>query len=160
MSTDDQPPWFCVRVKPRREADVAHQYRIRGLVHYLPVMKGRAGTAPLFPSYLFVRHGIIIIALTSSIYAIEPVRTTSRQVARLTDSAIDQVRQLEREAAGWTILPGAARPVRPGDPVRVERGPLAGMVAEVLAMQPHQRALLLLGSIGRASVSASWLSAA
>jgi transcriptional antiterminator RfaH len=124
--------WACAQLKPQGERLALHCLTLAGYETYLPrlreqrVRQGRRVQVcpPLFPGYCF-------IAIELQWHAARWAPGVARIVldgaapARVPDNVIAEIRS--RERAGLVEL--AKRPLaRPGDPVRVIRGPFEGHV--------------------------------
>jgi len=67
------------------------------------------------------------------------------------DAVIDEIRS--RERGGLIELPKPPR-ARPGDAVRILRGPFEGKLAVYAGMKPRARVEVLLGLLGRVTLAA------
>jgi transcriptional antiterminator RfaH len=160
------PFWAAVRAQPQREALAAHFLGLRGYTVYLPrlrehrVSRGAQIEArpPLFPGYLFVEivagwwearwcPGTLGLVMNSGL------------PARVPDRVVDGIRKRERN--GLIELPRPPK-FRPGNRVRVLRGPFAGHIGLYAGMKPRERVevlLSLLGSQQRVTLAASTVEA-
>jgi transcription antitermination factor NusG len=109
----------------------------------------------LFPGYCFVWIELQWTAACRCIGVVGLIMGTGQQPAKVTDSIIDGLRA--REKNGFVVLP--PKPTfRPGDPVRVIHGPLAGRLGLYEGMRARQRVEVLLGllrvNVPRAAIEA------
>lgn len=152
--------WYLAQLKPNAAAIAQRNLERQGFRTFLPVEegtrrhRGRFVTAerPLFPGYVFVafdaEHG--------------PWRqiNSTRGIARLVSFGRDpapvpralMARLGEGGAAAQARVPRALP--RPGDRVRVTKGPFADFLAEIERVAPDRRVWILLELMGgRARVS-------
>jgi transcriptional antiterminator RfaH len=156
------PFWTVARLQPQRERLALHCLALYGFETYLPRVRetrttsrvvGLAGTirrrkveveAPLFPGYCFILielqwHGVNMAA------GVIRLLMDGQQPARVLDAIIDGIR--EREVGGVVRLPKPPR-LKPGDRVRVVRGPFEGHFGLYDGMAPHDRVMVLLSLLG------------
>src|SRR5262249_6580305 len=144
--------WACARLEPRREALAAHCLALAGFSVYTPrlreqrVLRGRhvEVNPPLFPGYCFVA---IVLQWHAARWCPGVIRLVmdGAQPARVLDAVIDEIRA--RERGGLIELPKPPL-ARPGDAVRILRGPFAGRLAIYAGMKPRQRVEVLLSLLG------------
>ena len=148
--------WHVVYTKPRQETIALTQLERQGYPCYLPlreVEKLRRGrktrvSEPLFNRYLFIRLGT---GLESPGWA--PIRSTlgvshllrfGDTPARVDDALIAQLRRHEQSASA------TAEPLyQPGDRVRIEEGPYAGLLAIYEMDDGDERARVLIELLRR-----------
>jgi hypothetical protein len=65
---------------------------------------------------------------------------------------IDAIKKSEKD--GLVVLPEPPR-LRPGDPIRVTRGLLTGVLGLYAGQRGHQRVAVLLAALGRVTLPAS-----
>ena len=102
---------------------------------------------PLFPNYLFVQVAADKIRLRAlrSTFGVRKLVTVGERPAVLPSVFIDQLRA--REIDGAVARPSV--PFKPGESVRVVRGPFAGAVAQVLELEEKDRVIILLNLLQR-----------
>src|SRR5215813_2495642 len=90
---------------------------------------------------------------TVGVYSVGVVRLVmdGAAPARVPDAVIDEIRS--RERGGLIELPKPPR-ARPGDAVRILRGPFEGKLAVYAGMKPRARVEVLLGLLGRVTLAA------
>src|SRR5262245_2739772 len=153
--------WACAQLQPRREALAVHCLALAGFSVYTPrlreqrVLRGRRVevSPPLFPGYAFVAIELQWHAARWS-PGVARIVMDGVQPACVPNAVIDEIRA--REVRGLIELPKPPR-VRPGDAVRILRGPFAGKLAIYAGMKPRARVevlLALLGSSQRVTVAA------
>ena len=116
-------------------------------------------TPLLFPAYAFV---FIRLQWHAARWAPGVIRLVmdGAQPARVPDAVIDEIRS--RERGGLIELP-KPQPARPGDAVRILRGPFEGRLGIYHGMKPRQHIevlLSLLGSSQRVMLAADAVEAA
>jgi transcriptional antiterminator RfaH len=146
--------WAVARSEPGREATAVNFLGRGGYGTYLPRIRewrinhGRrvAVTPPLFPNYLFCR---IEAGWWSARWCIgvAAMILSGDQPARVPDAVIAELQGRERD--GYVELPEPPR-LKPGDPIRVTAGALAGMVGLYAGLRGHERVAVLLGVLGTA----------
>src|SRR5262249_33044970 len=140
--------WVCAQLQPRREALAAHCLALAGFSVYTPrlreqrVLRGRRVevSPPLFPGYAFV---LIELQWHSARWTAGVIRLVmdGAAPARVPDAVIAEIRS--REVAGLIELPKPPL-ARPGDAVRILRGPFEGRLAIYHGMKPKARVEILL----------------
>jgi transcriptional antiterminator RfaH len=146
------PFWACAQLQPQRERLALHCLALAGYTTYLPrlrqhrVSRGRRleTTPALFPGYAFV---LIELQWHAARWAPGVVRVVldGASPARVPDAVIAEIRSRERN--GLVELPKRP-PARPGDPVRVLRGPLEGHLGLYAGMKGRARVEVLLTLLG------------
>lgn len=130
--------WWCLHTRPRQEKTLARRFRSLGLGHFLPQVErlgrtpgGRAtrSLVPLFPGYVFAHcepQRLIDTRVQAALANVLPVHDQVRLRADLM-----QVHELL--TSGLAVQ---AEPVHPpGCVVRIQTGPLQGLVGTVLRRQ-------------------------
>ena len=128
--------WYAVHTKPHKERAVEELLLSRGIGAYLPVLRerkrgprGEAAERPFFSCYLFAQMNLDTVALSSVNWApgVNRVVSFGGQPAVVPEDVLDWLqRHLER------IDPRQFHrglPLRPGDRLRVAKGPLKGVEA-------------------------------
>jgi transcription antitermination factor NusG len=146
---DDDAPlppgcWYVLHTRPRAEKALARRFWARQVPFFLPVhpkpWHGRGRTllahVPLFPGYVFLRGQPAerLLALETNLVA---------RVLDVPDQAALQadLQRVQRLMASGVPLTPEAMP-RPGTPVRIRSGPLAGMEGTVLRCGSQWRLLV------------------
>jgi len=143
--------WIAARIEPRREALALHCLALNGYATYLPRIRERRmtrgrkvdATPALFPGYAFVEITLQWHAARWSPGVAALIMAGDGSPARVPDKVISDIRARERN--GFIMLPP---PLRPGDRVRVTRGPLEGLGGLCAGMAPRERVLVLLSMLG------------
>lgn len=150
------PRWYLVYSKPRQEEVASRNLRQQGFDTYLPLVRttrrraGRRITAveALFPRYLFVK-------LDPALDNWSPIRSTigvtslvrfGNEPAEVPESLLEFLRRREDDSGMQVVDTGK---LDPGQPVRVEEGPLAGYEGIFLARSGRDRVVVLLDILGR-----------
>lgn len=146
--------WYAIHTHPCREAVAAMNLERLGLEVFLPKMKqtksvwGVAKTIikPLFSGYLFARF-----SPATYLHLIQYARGVRRVVGNgerplpVDDEIIMAVRS-EMDEDGYVRI--TARPLRRGDRVMVQDGPLQGLIGTLdQEMDDRQRVIILLEAI-------------
>jgi transcriptional antiterminator RfaH len=159
--------WFVVVCNPKCERRAQLGLRRAGYQTYLPQTKRWVVHArkkeerenPLFPRYLFLGlRSDQDFWRMQGVNGVEGLVRNDNSPVRVSGELLGRI--LEREAAGefdFTRLPEAGPEYRAGEMVRLSKGALAGMVAEVSAMLSKGRVEVLvsfMGNVARAKVRA------
>jgi transcriptional antiterminator RfaH len=144
--------WCCAQTVPARESAAQHFLQIAGYTTYLPrlrVMRPSHGrrieTKPvLFPSYLFV---LITEGWWAARWCPNVIRllTAGEGPMHVPDAVVDAIRSRERN--GLVELPRRDR-LKPGDRVKITRGPLREQIGLYEGMRGNERVLVLLALLG------------
>jgi transcription elongation factor/antiterminator RfaH len=161
----NQEAWYVLHTKPHKESELNAYLQSTGIetycptIHVKPVNPRARRIRPYFPRYLFVYVRLDEIGLSTFRYAPGATRLVEfgGYPAKVSGEVIRQLkRHLEAvEAAGGFNLDG----LKPGDPVRIVGGPLAGYEAIFdFRLSGNDRVQVLLEMLGRqvhAQVSAN-----
>ena len=153
----DVEHWYAVHTKPRKERAVQSMLASRGIKTYLPLLKvtpkrtprGRP-EKPFFNGYLFAHLNLARVPLSSINWSPGVTRVVSfgGQPALVPDEVIGWLR--ERLAGIDTSDYHQGLPLRPGDRLRVTKGPLQGMEAIFeQRLSSGDRARVLIETLGR-----------
>lgn len=145
--------WRAVYCKPRQERKAEFHLENQGFEVFLPRVRvlqrstrKRSWTRiqPMFPRYLFVRlqaHADDWSAIRSTRGAVRLVRFGD-QVPPVPEQFIEALR--ERHAESGVIDISRAMAIKPGDPIEITDGALAGMRAVFQAESGEERVVILL----------------
>lgn len=121
-----QLPWFALRVRTCSERTVAERLSDRGIAVFVP--RDLAGRAA-FPGYLFARFYAREKA-SVLVKGVHSVLSIAGEPAAIPDAEIDSLRQVLETVV--VIQPSI---LAIGERVRVIRGPLTGVIGELLATE-------------------------
>jgi transcriptional antiterminator RfaH len=128
--------WYAVHTKPHKEQGVRELLLSRGIETYLPTLvessKGfprKEEQRPLFSCYLFVHLDLTRVALSAVNWSpgVNRVVSFGGQPAVVPDEVLQWLQQRLERIDSWHYYRGL--PLRPGDRLRVTKGPLKGMEA-------------------------------
>ena len=144
--------WAVARLEPRREQLALRCLGLAGYETYFPRLRehrishGRRIEVrpPLFPGYCFLTVEAQWYAARWSIGVIGLIMDGIRP-ACVADQIIDDLRKRERN--GLVELRKHPR-LKPGDQVRILRGPFVGQLGLYAGMRAHERVLVLLALLG------------
>jgi transcription antitermination factor NusG len=151
--------WACARTQPNREHFAESELSRRGYEVYSPriaehiIRRGRkvAVERSLFVNYIFV----VIEARWYDAHwcpgVISLLLGADGTPAKVPPKVITDLKSQERN--GLIRLPRPPR-FRPGDPVRVTRGMLAGLSGLYQGQRSHERIAILLASLGKVEIAA------
>jgi transcriptional antiterminator RfaH len=138
--------WACALTEQNREKVANRFLAMAGYETYCPMLESKRGTAPLFPSYLFVliaERGWWTARGTIGVRSI--VGAHIGEPARVPDSVISGLRA--REKNGLIQLPSKPG-LRRGDQVKILAGPFANQLALFDGMRGPERVMVLLALLG------------
>jgi transcription elongation factor/antiterminator RfaH len=152
----NQEAWYVLHTKPHKEGELNAYLQSTGIetyyptIHVNPVNPRARKIRPYFPRYLFVYVRLSEIGISTFRWAPGATRLVEfgGYPAKVPDGVIYQLkRHLEAvEAAGGFHLDG----LKPGDPVRIVDGPLAGYEAIFdVRLSGNDRVQVLLEMLGR-----------
>jgi transcription antitermination factor NusG len=147
--------WSCICSRPRWEKKLARWLQGRQIAHFLPVVyretssgrKRRLSAVPLMPGYLFLRGEVQKRDLAASGMVVRVLQPRSRAEA---NTLHRQLWSLWLALRHGSLLEAVARPMRPGDPVRVIGGPLRGAEGRFEGPGRHGRLLLTVDLVQQA----------
>ena len=147
--------WFAVHVKPRSEWCVAEALENKGYEQFLPHCecapalrhRSKGGRLPLFPGYVFCRYdssvGLMIVTTPGVLrvvgYGNIPAPVDEDEIAALRtimDSGLSP-----RELDKW----------EPGDRVRIEDGPLRGLIGTLARVNKRKHFVVSLTLLQRSA---------
>jgi transcription antitermination factor NusG len=147
--------WYTLYTKPHMETRVERSLAARGFQMFLPLLpatKKDPDERPLFPCYLFVQCDLE----SAPVEALRTIPGLRRMVAfdgrpaRVPDEAIELMKSSLRTIIGQGGLP--QHPFHPGDTVRLDSGPLAGLRAIFVGpTTPADRVQILIRFLGEAN---------
>jgi transcriptional antiterminator RfaH len=121
--------WYALYTKPNAEIKVARALCDQALEAYLPLLPAKPDrrAEPLFPCYLFVQCDLAATE-TANLAWTPGLRRIVKQAgspAVVPDAAITLIKTNLRQIETQGGLPN--HPFKPGDPVVIQEGPLAGL---------------------------------
>lgn len=147
--------WCAIQTKANKEREVEKRLSDLNLEVFLPWLRMRKRVAtkfqwvlvPLFPSYLFCR--LDLVASGKAARYCPGVRDFLKFGSAIAEVGDEIIRELRDRCPG-----GVARlepvPIRPGDVVRINEGPFAGLEAIFeRKMKGNERVAVLLEILGR-----------
>jgi transcription antitermination factor NusG len=156
--------WFAIQTKPKFEQTVSYALTAKGYESFVPMYKEPRKWSdrikliglPLFPGYVFWRNDgeRTLPALTTP--GVRSIVSFGRVPASIPDSEIDSVRRFiasELDVKPWPFL-------HVGRPVRIEKGPLAGVVGTIQEFKGTCRIVISISLLQRsisAEVDGSWV---
>jgi len=146
--------WFLAQLKPNCASIAEKNLNRQGFATFLPLeeeTKQRGGkfvtaVRPLFPGYIFVSFDVTNgpWRAVNSTSGITRLVSFGKAPAPVPLDLVSQL-MLRCETSG-NLLP--SKLLKPGDQVRVTRGPFADFVAEIEAIAPDRRVWVLLDIMG------------
>jgi len=150
----DAGDWYVVATKPRQELEARRQLENQGYTVFLPQLtlkKRRQGTwqrvvEPMFPGYVFVR---LLLGRDDP----APIRSTvgCRGLVRFGQQNVPVPRAVIAPLLNIGKEPRELDAgFKPGDKVRLEQGPFAGITAVFHMQKGEDRAQVLINLLGKA----------
>jgi len=152
----DKFRWYAVYTAPRAEKKVSERFSEAGIEHYLALQKVKRRWSdrvkevlmPVVNGYIFVRIPFVDFDKITKIYgAIAFVREGGRPVA-IPDNQIDNLR---------LMVEGSDEPVEfsqddfeRGESIIINKGPLQGMIGELIEVKGKHKVLIRLERFGSA----------
>jgi transcription antitermination factor NusG len=151
------PRWYACYTRARHEKRVADLLTERGIEVYLPLVplerrwkdRTKVVSFPMFTSYVF---GRFTLADAARVLAVPGVTTLVRSNGRplpIPDEELENVRLFAERLASGELETAPVPELRRGQWVRVEDGPLAGVVGIVVSRRGRRRVVVGLRSIGQ-----------
>ena len=165
VSSELNPSWFALQVKPRHEKKVAEALRRKDLEDFLPRYlalrrwsdRVKPLELPLFPGYVFCRfdrrHSLIALT-TPGVVSILGNGKTPVPVPDSEIACLQAIVQSRLPARPWPFL-------RIGQSVRLEYGPLAGLEGILLDFKGQYRVVVSVTMLQRSvavEIESWWLS--
>jgi len=154
MELQDEIHWYAVYTAPRAEKKVSERFCVAGIDHYLPLQKvQRRWTdrikeviVPVVHGYIFVRVPVTDFRKVLTIYgAISFVKEFSKPVP-IPDSQIAKLKlMVEFSEEPIEFL---TEDFEPGETVSVIRGPLQGLMGELLEIKGKHKVIVRLEKFG------------
>ena len=149
-----QLPWFALQVRSQREASVADHLAGNGYELLLPLYKLRKRwsdrireiDAPLFPGYLFCRlnpHDRLPILKTPGVLQIVGFKDGPSPIDEQEICAVRNLVASGAPSQPWPFL-------QIGDKVRIESGPLCGLVGILIQFRGKHRLIVSVTLLQRA----------
>jgi transcriptional antiterminator RfaH len=147
--------WYAIRTKVNREKDVEKRLRDLKLQVFLPWMRARRRIgsrfhwvlAPLFPGYVFCRLDMTLSGKAARYSpGVKDFLTFGSRIAEVSEAIIDALR--ERCPGGVAQIDPVD--AKPGDRVKINEGPFAGLEAIFeQKLRGSERVAVLLEILGR-----------
>jgi transcription antitermination factor NusG len=156
----EPPAWYAIWTRSHCERLVAQQLSAKNFSPFLPEMgvwskrvgKARLVHAPIFPSYLFLRHAMDKSSYIEILKARGVVRILEGGWTRLTPIPDEEVDAIQRVVdAGVPVFPHAY--FQQGDRVRVVEGPLTGLEGIFVRDKPSKGRLVVSINLLQTSVA-------
>jgi len=155
-----QSEWFALQVRTRAEHQVAMMLRAKGYEEFLPthsVKKKRVSyDEPLFPGYVFCRVSTHVYGLIVTTPGVIRIVEFGGKPAPIDPEEIRSIQVITNSQAPLCVWKG----LNVGDKVRVEEGPLQGVVGTLTSILSKQRLLVSIGMMMRtvvAEVDPEWV---
>jgi transcription antitermination factor NusG len=150
-------PWFALHIRIYKNDSVANSLRNKGFEVFAPsytakrVVAGRERKipAPLFPGYMFCSLDAAERLAVLTIPGVIRILGTGNAFTVIPTEEIEAIRRTV--ASGLPVEPFDA--VQPGELVRVQRGPLAGIQGEVVYHKGKHRLVLRLTALNDRAVA-------
>jgi transcription antitermination factor NusG len=151
--TSNSPPWFALIAKPRHEKSASRILNNKGLESFLPLYQARrqwtdrvqSVDLPLFPGYVFCRFEYerrLAVLTTPGVNSIIGFDNTPAPVP---DDEIARIQAIV--ASGLVSQPWPY--TRVGEPIRIDRGALAGMEGILLREKDSLRVVVTVEMLRR-----------
>lgn len=131
-------------VKTGHEKKVAERFHDNGIEHFLPMIRKRRSTQPMFPSYMFAHaaSGFRKILITSGV--LDFIRAGDGKPALVRQSIVDGIR-MRCDADGVEIVDRPS--FVPGQKVQIVEGVFEGWQGTIGRMSDQKRIEVLLSAV-------------
>ncbi|MBB3187236.1 UpxY family transcription antiterminator [Microbacter margulisiae] len=162
----DEPRWYAVYTAPRAEKKVSERFTEADIEHYLALQtvkrrwsdRIKEVIVPVIHGYIFVHIPTADFAKVTKIYgAIAFVRKDGKPVA-IPDSQMERFRMMVEYAD--ELVEFSMENFEPGETVKITKGPLAGVIGELVDIKGKHKVMIRLDQFGAAltTVPASFVS--
>jgi transcription antitermination factor NusG len=158
----DRPNWFALQVRTNRERQVSQMLRSKGYEEFLPIGRGRndsrSHAAPLFPGYVFCRIGPKVHGLIVTTPGVIRIVGFGGKPASIDPEEVRSIQLLVSSGAATCATWG----LQVGSKVRVEEGPLRGVIGTLTCVHKKTRLLVSINLMMRtviAEVCPEWVQA-
>ena len=157
-------PWYAVRVRSNREAVVSLHLRERGLEEFTPSYRVERQWSdrvklidhPLFPGYVFCRLNVNDRMPVLTVPGVVSLVGIGKQPVSIPEAEVERVRTMIR--SGVPVMPWPF--LKEGDPVLIERGPLAGLEGVLQKLKGKTRIVVSINLLQRsvsAEIDSAWI---
>ena len=159
MSQTDEFHWYAVYTAPRAEKKVSERFTQAEIEHYLPLQKVKHRWSdrvkevlvPVVNGYIFVRIPVTGFLKVTAIYgAIAFVREGGRPVA-IPDKQLDNLRIMVENAD--EPVEYSPKSFDRGETITIIKGPLEGMMGELIEIKGKHQVVVRLERFGYASTT-------
>ena len=149
----DSRRWFALRVKSQRERSIAASIGSRGFEEFLPLYQCRRRWSdrmksmelPLFPGYVFCRIDPLVRLPILTVPGVLHFVGIGKTPAPIDDAEMAAIQSAVR--SGLRVEPSAYLEI--GQRVRLEEGPLAGLVGILAEIRKQYRVVVSLSLLKR-----------
>ena len=160
MKTDDKLHWYVIYTKACQEKKVAEWLAKYGIEYYLAIQKEKHKWSDRYKIVDRLVIPRVIFLHTTYSDRMRPLKDWPGLYRFLTDNGpytpavvpdreMDMFRRMVSKSATPVTL--SDPPIQPGTKIRVKKGPLSGLEAELIEVNSRQHALVRLGKLGAAS---------
>ncbi|MGH1420101.1 MAG: transcription termination/antitermination protein NusG [Hyphomicrobiaceae bacterium] len=146
--------WLVVQTHPRREKEAIANLRRQNFNVYCPMLvqrirharRTRDASRPMFPSYVFVEYNPA--QRWRPILSTYAVRSVVRQGAKpslLNGAFIEEMKWREQNG----VITKPSSPYGVGQKIKLERGPLTGLVGKIIELRDNERMLVLMNLLNQ-----------
>jgi transcription antitermination factor NusG len=146
--------WYAVYTAPRAEKKVSERFTLEGIEHYLPLQtvkrrwsdRIKEVEVPIVNGYIFVRILHLDFSKVTLVYgALAFVREGGQPVA-IPDKQLDRLRFMVEHAE--EPVEYSQESFEHGESIRICKGPLEGMMGELVEMKGKHKVLIRLERFG------------
>jgi len=146
--------WYAIYTAPRAEKKVAERFAKDSIEHYLPIQKVmrkwsdrlKEVEVPVVNGYIFVHINELQFELVLKTFgAIQFVREFSKPVP-IPDRQLQQLRFMVDNTEG--PIDFSLEDLEPGIPVSITRGPLQGLIGELIEVKGKHQVVIRIDKFG------------
>ncbi|MDD4969948.1 MAG: UpxY family transcription antiterminator [Paludibacter sp.] len=155
----DELRWYAVYTAPRAEKKVSERFVQEGIEHYLPIQtvkrrwsdRIKEVQVPVVNGYIFVRVLVVDFIRVTKVYGALAFIKEQGQPVAIPDSQLERLRFMvehSEEPVEYT-----QENFEHGESIRICKGPLEGMMGELVEMKGKNKVLIRLERFGCAITS-------
>ncbi|WP_297444235.1 transcription termination/antitermination NusG family protein [Desulfurobacterium sp.] len=140
----NEPKWYIVSIKPRKEKVVFVQFERINIEYFYPIVKVKKRKLlkeePLFPGYMFAKFSIAEhfnnVRYTRGV---KDIVRFGRNIPHIDESFIENLKEKTN-----SIIDFEKADLKEGEVVKIKEGPFRGLIGQVLKLKKGDERVVLL----------------